>query len=277
MVRFADDPDVRHRFVFLPDYDIAMAQPLYQGCDVWLNNPLRPLEACGTSRDEGGAQRRAQPVDPRRLVGRVVRRRQRLGHPDRRRGRRPRPARRPRGRARCTTCSRTQVAPLFYDRDATACRRAGSRWCGTRCTTLGPKVPATRMVRDYVRAALRARPPVAPGRSNGGYDGARELAAWKARVRAAWPRSGSTTWSRRASASPQLGTRSSVRAFVVARRAWPRGRRASRSCTAASTTRRDHRPVRVSLRMRRATRAAATDTWGNSSSSAPAPSGTPSG
>ena len=49
MVRFADDPEVRHRIVFLPNYDIAMAQPLYPGCDVWLNNPLRPYEACGTS------------------------------------------------------------------------------------------------------------------------------------------------------------------------------------------------------------------------------------
>ena len=42
IVRFADDPEVRHRIVFLPNYDIAMAQPLYPGCDVWLNNPLRP-------------------------------------------------------------------------------------------------------------------------------------------------------------------------------------------------------------------------------------------
>ena len=49
MVRFADQHDVRHRIVFLPNYDIAMAQPLYPGCDVWLNNPLRPYEACGTS------------------------------------------------------------------------------------------------------------------------------------------------------------------------------------------------------------------------------------
>ncbi len=49
LVRFADDAEVRHRIVFLPNYDIAMAQPLYPGCDVWLNNPLRPLEACGTS------------------------------------------------------------------------------------------------------------------------------------------------------------------------------------------------------------------------------------
>ncbi len=48
--------------------------------------PARGLRHVG---HEGSAQRRAQPVDPRRLVGRVVRRRERLGDPDgRRRGRR---------------------------------------------------------------------------------------------------------------------------------------------------------------------------------------------
>ena len=49
MVQFADEHDVRNRIVFLPDYDIGMAKPLYPGCDVWMNNPLRPYEACGTS------------------------------------------------------------------------------------------------------------------------------------------------------------------------------------------------------------------------------------
>ena len=92
LVRFADDPEVRHRIVFLPNYDIAMALPLYPGCDVWLNNPLRPYEACGTSGHEGRAQRRAQPLHPRRLVGRVVRRQQRLGDPVGRRHRRRRPS-----------------------------------------------------------------------------------------------------------------------------------------------------------------------------------------
>jgi starch phosphorylase len=49
LVRFADTPELRRRIVFLPDYGMAMAAHLYGGCDVWLNNPLRPLEACGTS------------------------------------------------------------------------------------------------------------------------------------------------------------------------------------------------------------------------------------
>jgi starch phosphorylase len=39
----------RGRIVFLPDYDIGLARLLVAGCDVWLNNPLRPFEASGTS------------------------------------------------------------------------------------------------------------------------------------------------------------------------------------------------------------------------------------
>ena len=37
------------RVVFLPDYDLRLGRLLTRGCDVWLNTPRRPLEACGTS------------------------------------------------------------------------------------------------------------------------------------------------------------------------------------------------------------------------------------
>lgn len=49
IVAFARRPSVRDRFVFIEDYDMHLARHLVQGCDVWLNNPLRPFEACGTS------------------------------------------------------------------------------------------------------------------------------------------------------------------------------------------------------------------------------------
>jgi glycogen phosphorylase len=39
----------RHRLVFIDDYDLAVARRMVQGVDVWLNTPLRPLEASGTS------------------------------------------------------------------------------------------------------------------------------------------------------------------------------------------------------------------------------------
>ncbi|MFL5862126.1 MAG: alpha-glucan family phosphorylase, partial [Solirubrobacteraceae bacterium] len=40
---------VGERVVFLDDYDLALAQALVRGCDVWLNLPRAPLEASGTS------------------------------------------------------------------------------------------------------------------------------------------------------------------------------------------------------------------------------------
>jgi starch phosphorylase len=40
--------------VFVPDYDMGLARLLTRGADVWLNNPTRPLEACGTSGMKAG-------------------------------------------------------------------------------------------------------------------------------------------------------------------------------------------------------------------------------
>jgi starch phosphorylase len=37
------------RVVFLEDYDLQLGRLITRGCDVWLNTPRRPLEACGTS------------------------------------------------------------------------------------------------------------------------------------------------------------------------------------------------------------------------------------
>ncbi|MEJ2728860.1 MAG: alpha-glucan family phosphorylase [Deltaproteobacteria bacterium] len=46
---FASQPELRDRIIFLEDYDMHLARHLFQGADVWLNTPRRPLEACGTS------------------------------------------------------------------------------------------------------------------------------------------------------------------------------------------------------------------------------------
>jgi glycogen phosphorylase len=49
VVRRAESPEFRGRVVFLPEYDMGIARALVSGCDVWLNNPIRPHEASGTS------------------------------------------------------------------------------------------------------------------------------------------------------------------------------------------------------------------------------------
>jgi starch phosphorylase len=45
----ARQPEFFQRIAFIEDYDMTVARYLVQGADIWLNNPLRPLEACGTS------------------------------------------------------------------------------------------------------------------------------------------------------------------------------------------------------------------------------------
>ena len=48
-VQFIRSSEARRHVVFLSDYDMQLTGELVQGVDVWLNTPLRPWEACGTS------------------------------------------------------------------------------------------------------------------------------------------------------------------------------------------------------------------------------------
>ncbi|MEV7022116.1 alpha-glucan family phosphorylase [Kitasatospora sp. NPDC093558] len=194
MVAFADDPAVRHRIVFLPDYDMAMAQHLYPGCDVWLNNPLRPLEACGTSGmkaalngclnlsvldgwwDEWYDGQNGWAIPTADDAGGVL-------DPDSSEAER----RDDIEAAALYDLIEEQVAARFYDRGADGLPHRWIAMVRHTLVTLGPKVLAGRMVREYVErlyapAALAQRELAA-----GSGAGARELAAWKAKVREAWP------------------------------------------------------------------------------------------
>jgi starch phosphorylase len=190
MVRFADDPRVRHRIVFLPDYDMELAATMVGGCDVWLNNPLRPLEACGTSgmksalngglnlsvRDgwwdewfdgeNGWAIPSADDVaDPAR--------RDELES------------------AAMYDLLEQVVAPLFYDTGADGLPQRWLEMVAHTLAGLGPRAQAARMVREYVETlyvpAARASRALAGDHGRGAFAAARELAAWKQRVKAAWP------------------------------------------------------------------------------------------
>jgi len=185
MVRFADDPKVRHRIVFLPDYDIAMAQPLYPGCDVWLNNPLRPYEACGTSGmkaalngglnlsildgwwDEwfdgsnGWAIPSADGIDD--------------------------PDRRDVIEAQALyDLVEKEVAARFYDRDEDGLPLRWMEMVQHTMKSLGPRVLSTRMLRDYVDN-LYAPTARTARRLDQNHPAAQSLARWKSRVRTAWP------------------------------------------------------------------------------------------
>ncbi|MEU2036897.1 alpha-glucan family phosphorylase [Nocardia amamiensis] len=186
VVRFADDPEVRHRIVFLPDYDMSMARFLYWGCDVWLNNPLRPLEACGTSGmksalngglnlsirdgwwDEmfDGENGWAIPTAD------GVRDEQRRDDLE--------------AAALYDLFERT-VAPRFYDRDASGMPVRWVEMVRHTLQTLGPNVLASRMVRDY---AVQYYAPAAAAYQRATADDfavAHAIAEYRHRVESAWP------------------------------------------------------------------------------------------
>jgi len=185
MVRFADQTDVRHRIVFLPDYDIDMAQPLYPGCDVWLNNPLRPYEASGTSGMKAalnGALNLSirdgwwdEWFEPE--FGWAIPSAEGVDDPEHRDDLEA---------AALYDIVEQHVVPRFYDVDAEGVPRRWLEMLRQTLTLLGPRVQATRMVRDYVE--LLYRPAAESSRAlNDDYDGANALATWKARIREAWP------------------------------------------------------------------------------------------
>jgi starch phosphorylase len=74
---------------------------------------------------------------------------------------------------------------MFYDRDASGLPRRWLEMVRHTLISLGPKVLASRMFADYVRK-LYAPAAVSSRALNASFGGAKELAAWKHRVRAGW-------------------------------------------------------------------------------------------
>ena len=185
IVSFATDLGVRHRFVFLDDYDISVARALYHGSDIWLNTPRRPHEACGTSGEKaalngtlncsildgwwdelfdgsnGWAITSAEDIDDQQARDRV----EADGLFD---------------------LLERQIAPLFHDRRG---HRVPRHWLARikqNLASLGPAVVASRMVRDYVTELYEPTAASAATLRSDGHARARDLAAWKHRVLTAW-------------------------------------------------------------------------------------------
>jgi starch phosphorylase len=187
IVRFVDDPAVRHRIVFLPDYDMSMARYLYRGCDVWLNNPVRPLEACGTSGmksalngglnlsikdgwwDEcyDGSNGWAIPTadgvtDPLRRDDLEA--------------------------AALYDLLGQQIVPLFYDRDPDDVPVGWLSMVWHTLETLGPRVQASRMVREYVESGYAPAGRMVTAATEDDYRGARSLSEYRTKLDTSWGR-----------------------------------------------------------------------------------------
>jgi starch phosphorylase len=144
------DKAVRHRAVFLEDYDQEIARQLVQSVDVWLNVPRRPMEASGTSGEKvalnGGLN--LSILDGWWLEGYDGTNGFAVGSET--------------DSAEVATVDaldaeslyRTleqDVVPLFYTRDSNGLPRQWIAMMKRAIQTLSPKYNSNRMVEDYVR------------------------------------------------------------------------------------------------------------------------------
>jgi starch phosphorylase len=179
------DPELRGRLVFVEDYDMELARVLVQGVDVWLNNPRRPQEACGTSGMKAALNgaincsildgwwnecydgRNGWAIGTTDVSADV-------DHQDRLDA-----------NALYDLLDR-EIAPRFYDRTEGAVPR---RWVDRikgSIAGLGNLVSADRMVRDYVELLYEQAARQGEELAADGHARARALAKWKAEVRAVW-------------------------------------------------------------------------------------------
>ncbi|RXZ70487.1 alpha-glucan family phosphorylase [Agromyces albus] len=186
LVQFAQQPELRERIVFLPDYDMGMAEMLYPGCDVWLNNPLRPLEACGTS----GMKAAMNGALNLSILdgwwaeyagddyGWVIPSADAAGDATERDALEA---------AALYDLLEHRVATRYYERDGDGVPREWVRRVRQTLATLAPELGADRMVKQYVEELYRPAAEHAAAVLADNARGARELAAWSAKVRQAWP------------------------------------------------------------------------------------------
>jgi glycogen phosphorylase len=145
--RRAIDPKFGGRIAFVDDYDLHVAHFLVQGCDVWLNNPRKPLEASGTSGMKAslngvphlsigdGWWAEGYTGDNGWLIDAGE-----AGDQD---------AQDTADAARIYDLLENEIVPSFYDRD----NGIPSRWLSivrSAIVSVAPRFSARRMVKDYV-------------------------------------------------------------------------------------------------------------------------------
>ena len=179
-------PEFRDRLVVLEHYDVDLARALVQGADVWLNTPLRPLEASGTSGMKAVANGAlhlsildgwwAEAYRPG--LGWAI------------------------GRNRSEDNTETQdeydaaslydlleheVATLFYDRDTDGLPRDWLRRMKSSVGAFAPQFSTHRMVLDYMHQAYSPAAASWHKLVANGAAAARELQRWIGEVRSQWP------------------------------------------------------------------------------------------
>ncbi|MDH4096641.1 MAG: alpha-glucan family phosphorylase, partial [Betaproteobacteria bacterium] len=186
IVEISRQREFESRILLVEGYDLRLARRLVGGVDVWLNNPVYPLEACGTSgmkaamngvvnlsvtdgwwaEGHDGANGWAiKPASPTLD-----------------------PARRDAEEARTLyELLQDQVVPLYYARNGEGYSPGWVAMAKASMASVAPRFNSMRMLEEYVERLYRPASARKRRIAADGHAGARQLAEWSARVRAAWP------------------------------------------------------------------------------------------
>jgi starch phosphorylase len=179
-------PEFIGRIVFLEDYDLQLARSLVSGVDVWLNTPIAPLEASGTSGIKAAINGRLNlsvldgwwaegcmadngwgipPSDVQDWDRRDAIESELILH-----------------------TLQEEVIPLYYQRDVNGRSSEWIRRAKQAMMTVIPRFNMDRMLRDYTEKLYRPAAEQHRRLAANNYAGARQLAEWQQRIRGAWNR-----------------------------------------------------------------------------------------
>ena len=177
--------DFKGKIVFLENYDIDMARYLVSGTDVWLNNPIRPYEASGTSGQKAAlnGQPNCSILDGWWVEGYNGKNGWAIGE--------EREYHDQEVQAEADSISlyrllEEEIVPTFFERDASG---VPHRWLGymkEAIRTCAPEFSMRRMVKDYTTHYYVPEIRQSQRVEQNHYEPARTLAAWKERVRNGW-------------------------------------------------------------------------------------------
>jgi glycogen phosphorylase len=163
IIHLSKHSEIKSHLVFLENYDIHVARQMISGCDVWLNNPRRPLEASGTSGQKAGCHgclnmsimdgwwREGYNGNNGFAIGDDT-------HPDSVEEQDRRDS------ANLYRVLTEEVVPCFYERDAQGIPRQWIAKIRQAMATLTPKYSTWRMVQDYTNKYYLKTPPATQGK-----------------------------------------------------------------------------------------------------------------
>lgn len=185
LVHMSRQEEFSGRILFIEGYDLHIARRLVSGVDVWLNNPVHPLEASGTSGMKAGMN---GVINLSILDGWWDE-----GY-DGENGWAIKPAspeadahRRDREEARTLyEILQDRVIPLYYERTEGGYSPGWIRMAKRSMASLLPRYDASRMLGEYVSKYYIPASRQGSHYSQNGFEAARAVASWKTKVRAAW-------------------------------------------------------------------------------------------